>query len=47
MILQAVQGAALTVLTRINCMTAVNDLEVAGEAIHKWVVRTPFMYTLF
>lgn len=34
-------------LARMNFMSAVNDLEVAGEAIQGGVIRSPFMYTLF
>lgn len=34
-------------LARMNFRSAVNDLEVAGEAIQGGVIRSPFMYALF
>lgn len=45
--LQVVQHTVVTTLTRTNCVAAANDLEVAGEVIHGWVIRTPCVYTLF
>lgn len=47
MILQAAQCAALTIPMGVNCVNAVKDLEVAGEALHRWGGRSPFTYPLF
>lgn len=45
---ELIQYIALTILSRINCVNAVSDdLEVAGRAIHRWVIRAPSMDTLF